>query len=379
MTLVRILVAPDCFTGTLSAGEAAAAISAGWREQAPDDVLEACPLSDGGPGFVEVLHAGLGGELLSVTVPGPLGVDTPATVLLVDGTAYLESAQACGLHLVPAERRDPTRTTTAGVGVLLRAALEAGAKKVVVGVGGSGTSDGGAGMLAALGAGAPDVLAAGGGPLLGLEDDALAGLPDVRARLEGVELVVASDVDVPLLGFKGAAAGFAEQKGATPEQAQHLDRALGRYAQVALDTLGPQLAPQRLVAEPGAGAAGGLGFGLLLLGARREIGAQAVLDAVGFSERLSRSDLVVTGEGTLDWQSLRGKVVAGVAHAALDAGVPTVVIAGQVHAGRRELLSVGIESAYPVAETPDQVRLALADPAGTLSARARRVARTWSR
>lgn len=375
---MRVLIAPDGFTGTLTAAEAAAAIAAGWAEQAPDDVLETCPLSDGGPGFVDVLHTDLGGELLSVTVSGPLGEPVPATVLLVGEVAYVESAQACGLHLVPADRRDPTRTTTRGVGELLTAAVDAGARRVVVGLGGSGTTDGGAGMLAALGVGSPDRLAAGGGALIDLDDGGLAGLAEARARLEGVELVAATDVDVPLLGFKGAAAGFAAQKGATPEQAQDLDRALGRYAQVALDTLGPALAPQRLVAEPGAGAAGGLGFGLTLLGARREIGAQAVLDAVGFTDRLHRSDLVVTGEGTVDWQSLRGKVVAGVAHAALGVGVPVVVLAGQVQAGRRELLSIGVESAYAVAETPEQVRAALADPAGTLSARARRVARTWS-
>lgn len=375
---MRVLVAPDCFTGTLTAREAAAAITAGWAEQAPDDVLEACPLSDGGPGFVDVLHASLGGELLSVTVPGPVGDDVPAAVLVAGDTAYVESAQACGLHLVPPGRRDPTRTTTAGVAGLLQAAVASGARRVVVGLGGSGTVDGGAGLLAALGAGDAAALASGGGPLVDLDDDALAGLPGVRERLAGVELVAATDVDVPLLGFHGAAAGFAEQKGATPEQAQQLDRALGRFAQVALAALGPDVAPQRLVAEPGAGAAGGLGFALLLLGARREPGAAAVLDAVQFAERLRRADLVVTGEGTLDWQSLRGKVVAGVAHAALAAGVPTVVVAGQVHAGRRELVSIGIESAYAVADTPEQLRAALADPAGTLAARARRVARTWS-
>jgi glycerate kinase len=290
----------------------------------------------------------------------------------------VEAAQACGLHLLGPERRDPTRTTSRGLAVLLRAAVDTGAARVVVGLGGVGTCDGGAGLLAELGAGPCDVLAAGGGALDGTPDGALAGLSDVRSSLDGVELVAATDTDIPLLGFKGAAAWLAEGQGATPEQAQHLDRALGRFAQVALDALGPQRAPQRLVAEPGAGAAGGLGFGLLLLGARREIGAQAVLDAVGFADRLARADLVVTGEGTLDWQSLRGKVVAGVAHAALAVGVPTVVVAGQVQASRRELLAVGVETAYAVAETPEQVRAALADPAGTLSRRARRVARTWS-
>lgn len=384
---MHVLIAPDCFTGTLTSPQAAAAVAEGWAEAAPDDVLEPCPLSDGGPGFLDVLHASLGGELLSATVPGPLGDDVPAAVLLVDTsdgsgagtTAYVESAQACGLHLVPPARRDATRASTVGVGHLLRAALDAGPRRVVVGLGGSATTDGGAGMLAALGAGPADVLGRGGTALAAADAGALAGLPDVRSAFEGVDLVVASDVDVPLLGFHGAAASFAQQKGATPEQAQELGTALGVFAQAGLDALGPDAAPQRLVATPGSGAAGGLGFGLLLLGARREPGAQVVLDAVGFAGRLARSDLVVTGEGCLDWQSLRGKVVAGVAREALAAGVPAIALAGQVQAGRRELLSVGIEAAYPVAETPEQVSASLADPAGTLALRARRVARTWSR
>lgn len=374
---MRVLIAPDCFTGTLTAAQAAEAVAAGWADHAPDDELDLCPLSDGGPGFVDVLHRALGGQLRSLTVPGPLGEDVPAAMLVADGTAYVESAHACGLHLVPAERRDPTRTTSAGVAVLLQAAAEA-AGRVVVGLGGTGTVDGGAGLLAALGAGDPGLLARGGGPLADLPDDALAGLAAVRERFAGTEIVAATDVDVPLLGFHGAAAGFAEQKGATPEQAQRLGTALGRFAEVALTALGPDAAPQRLVAEPGAGAAGGIGFALLLLGATRRSGTETVLEAVGFADRLRRSDLVVTGEGTVDWQSMRGKVVAGVAHEALAAGVPTVVVAGQVHAGRREMLGIGIETAYAVAETPEQVRAALADPAGTLRARARRVARTWS-
>ncbi|GAB2680104.1 glycerate kinase [Thalassiella azotivora] len=382
---MRVLIAPDCFSGTLTASQAAAAMAAGWRRQAPADDVATCPLSDGGPGFVDALHEVLGGELVAVTVTGPVGDPVPATVLVVPGAdgapghAYVESAQACGLHLVPADRRDPTRTTTTGVGELLLAAAGTGARRVVVGLGGSGTVDGGAGALAALGAGAPELLAGGGGALDALPGAGLTGLARARERLAGVELVAASDVDVPLLGFKGAAAGFAAQKGATPEQAQHLDRALGRFAQVALETLGPDLAPQRLVAEAGAGAAGGLGFALRLLGAVREPGAQVVADAVRLGDRLAASDLVVTGEGCFDWQSLRGKVVAAVAHHALAVGVPTVVVAGQVQVGRRETVALGVESAYAVAERPDDVERSLADPAGTLADRTARVARTWSR
>ncbi|HET9655966.1 MAG TPA: glycerate kinase [Kineosporiaceae bacterium] len=386
---MRVLVAPDCFTGTLSARQAAEAIAEGWRRQAPADDLELCPLSDGGPGFLEVLQDGVGGELLAVTVPGPLGEDVPAGVLVTQGpdgprTAYLESAQACGLHLVPPARRDPGATSTAGVGALLDAAREAGAQRIVVGLGGSGTNDAGAGMLGWLADHAGLVtdgrftgrLGSGGAGLRGCGRSELTPLAGLRARWADVELVIASDVDAPLTGFHGASAGFAAQKGATPEQAQALDRALGDFAAAAVQACG---LPQRLSGQPGAGAAGGLGFGLLLLGARRVAGSQAVLDSVGMAERLGRNDLVVTGEGCLDWQSLRGKVVAGVAHAALRTGTPVIVLAGQVVVGRRELSSIGVESAYPVARTPPEVRASLADPAGTLADRAQRVARTWSR
>lgn len=384
---MRVLVAPDCFTGSLTAGQAARAVAEGWRRHAPADVLEECPLSDGGPGFVDVLHQVLGGDLVAVTVRGPLREPVPASFLLVTGpdgvpTGYVESAQACGLHLVPPERRDPGVTTTAGVGELLAAARAAGARRIVVGIGGSGTNDGGAGVLGALGGPEPlggqlaERLTAGGQALRGLEPAELDGLAAVRDAWRDVDLVIASDVDVPLLGLQGASAGFAAQKGATPAQAQALERCLGDFAAAAVATLGTD---RKLASAPGAGAGGGLGFGLMLLGGTRVPGSQAVLDAVGFAERLRRSDLVVTGEGSFDWQSLRGKVVAGVAREALEVGTPVVVIAGQVQVGRRESLAIGIESAYPVAETPDQVATALANPVGTLAARAERVARTWSR
>jgi glycerate kinase len=378
---VRVVIAPDCFTGTLTAPQAAQALADGWRRHAPDDELDLCPMSDGGPGFVDALHAALGGELVPVVVPGPLGEPVPAAILLHDGTAYLESAQACGLDLIPLERRDPGLTGSVGVGVLLAQARAAGARRIVVGLGGSATNDGGAGMLAglasSLGVDVDPGLAGGGAGLRGMTAARLAGLPELRAAFTGIELVAASDVDVVLLGFKGASAIFAEQKGATPEQAQALDLALSDFARSLLECTDPPGA-QRLVAEPGAGAAGGLGFGLLWLGARREAGAATVAAAVGLGGRLAGAGLVVTGEGCLDWQSLRGKVVTAVAKEALELGVPAVAVAGQVLVGRRELLNVGVESAYPVARNPAEVAASLADPAGRLAARAERVARTWS-
>lgn len=393
---VRVLIAPDSFGSSLTADEAAQAMAGAWRATAPHDEVSTCPLSDGGPGFVATLHAALGGELVPVTVTSPVRVRVPAVLLFVGTTAYLESAQAVGLPLVPDELRDPTRTSSRGVGELLAAAVAAGARRVVVGLGGSATNDGGAGALVglarALGLDGPsDLLDAGGGSLAAVGPDDLAGLRELRDRLRGVELVVATDVDVPLLGLHGASAGFAPQKGATPEQAQELERALGHFAHAATAALGDALRPDllagtrtasattRLTAAPGAGAAGGLGFGLALLGGRLVPGSVFVADAVGLDARIGDHDVVVTGEGRFDWQSLHGKVVPEVASRALAHAVPTVVVAGEVLVGRRELSAAGITAAYAVAETPEQVAAALADPVGSLAARSARVARTWSR
>lgn len=384
---MRVLVAPDCFTGTLSATQAAEAVAEGWRRSAPDDDLTLQPLSDGGPGFLDVLTAALGGATVSVTVSDPLRRPVPAAILMVDSdvtrTAYIESAQACGLHLLSEGERNPMVTSTYGVGELIEAAVDEGATRVVIGLGGSGTNDGGAGMLAALGAGDPGALGRGGAALGELAADALEGLSSVRERLHPIELVLATDVDSPLLGLQGASAVYAAQKGATPEMAQQLEAALGHFTEVvrrgipaSRDLLsGKEI---RLEREPGAGAAGGLGYGLMLLGGHRVSGVQAVLDAVGFGALVQTADLVITGEGTFDWQSLRGKVVSGVAEAALTWARPVVVIAGQAMLGRRDSMELGISGTYAVAENPSQVAAALADPAGTLSRRTQRVATTWS-
>lgn len=387
MAGVHVLIAPDCFTGTLTAPQAAAAIAEGWRRSAPHDVLTLVPLSDGGPGFLDVLSSRLDGEMSAAVVSDPLGRDVPAAILVADvggsRTAYIESAQAAGLHLLAPDERDPTRTTTYGVGQLMRAALDLGARRIVLGLGGSGTNDAGAGLLAALGVGSRERLAAGGLPLEGAEAADLDGLEEARARLRTVDLVVASDVDSPLLGLKGASAVFAEQKGASPEDAQRLEGALSHFVSVvnrvrppAKDLLtGTAIRPER---QEGAGAAGGLGYALFLLGARRVSGVEAVLQAVDFGRLVTAADLVVTGEGSFDWQSLRGKVVVGVAAAAAGVGTPAIAIAGQVLVGRREAMSAGLSAVYAVADRPDQVPVALADPEGTLAARAERVARTWS-
>lgn len=384
---MRVLIAPDCFAGALTAAQAAEAIAEGWRRSAPKDDLTLLPLSDGGTGFLDVLSSALAGTTVSVTVVDPLGRPVPAAILIVDTergrTAYLESEQACGLHLLAEDERNPMLTSTYGVGQLIEAALGQGATRVVVGLGGSGTNDGGAGMLAALGAGDPLALAGGGAKLGDLPADAIQALTAVRERLRPIEVVLATDVESPLLGFQGASAVFATQKGATPEMAQQLESALGHFSEVVrrvapsgMDLLaGKEL---RLDREPGAGAAGGLGYGLLLLGGHRVSGVQTVLEAVRFAEAVHTTDLVVTGEGRLDWQSLRGKVVAGVAETALALAKPLVVIAGQVLVGRRDTMSLGISGIYPVAENAAQIAAASADPSGTLSARTARVATTWS-
>ena len=361
---MRVLIAPDKFAGTLTALEAAEAIAAGWSEQRPDDELDLAPMADGGPGFVDVLHAALGGELLAVTVAGPFGLPVPAGLLLAGETAYVESAQACGLHLTAGEGAESA--TTLGVGQLVTAALDAGATTIVVGLGGSGTNDGGAGLLSALGAVADAPLAAGAE---GLDGIGAVDLEPARARLQGARLVAATDVDNPLTGLFGATKVFGPQKGVTEERLPVVD---GWLEQLATAT------ERRTSLEKGAGAAGGLGFALLLLGAVHESGIGLVADAVRLGERARRADLVVTGEGAFDFSSRSGKVPYGVATVAAEAVRPCVAIAGQVLVGSREMRALGVESAYSLVELAGEER-AFGDPAGALAEVAGRVARTWSR
>lgn len=335
---MRVVIAPDCFGGTLTAREVAEAVAEGWRRTAPDDDLRLRPLADGGPGFVDVLHAALGGTLHTTTVTGPLGAPVEATWLEHDGSAYVESAQACGLHLVPVDERARAAetATTRGVGELVNAAGDALVHTIVVGLGGSGTTDGGAGLRETVRA--------------------------VTARL-----VAAADVENPLLGPHGAARTFGPQKGASPGAVARLEARLA-----AMD----ELAEVR--DRPGAGAAGGLGAALMALGAEVASGAGMVRELTRLDEALDHADLAVTGEGSFDWQSLRGKLVTAVAGGAAERGVPCVVLAGQVTVGRREAAAVGVQESYSVAEHAGSVERSLADPHGTLADLAARVARQWS-
>jgi glycerate kinase len=364
---MRVVIAPDKFAGTLSAVEAAQAIAQGWRRQAPGDELELVPMADGGPGFLDVLHAGLGGDVLACTVRGPYGEAVPGSVLMVGRTAYVESAQACGLHLTPPADRDPERASSFGVGQLVGAAVDAGAEEIIVGLGGSATNDGGAGLLAALGETAEPADALSNGPN-GLEGLESVDLDAARARLEGVRLVLASDVDSPLLGLIGATNVYGPQKGVSAERLQAVDALLERLAEAT---------DKRVARQKGAGAAGGLGFALLLLGASRRAGVELVAEVVGLSDRVRRADLVVTGEGAFDFSSRSGKVPYGVAAVAAEAITPCIALAGKVLVGSREMRALGVESAYAVVDLVGEER-SFADPAGSLSALAERTARTWS-
>jgi glycerate kinase len=354
---VRVVVAPDGFTGTVSAVAAADALAAGWRDVAPGDELDLVPLADGGPGFAATL-----GALPSATVVEP-------GIAVLGRTAYVESAVGCGPEAAGVRGTDVERASSRDVGrLLVEAAGLAGIDAVVVGLGGSMTNDGGAGLWAALGAEPSDVLDGGGSGLARLDS------VTVPAAL-GVRLVAATDVDNPLLGLHGASAVYGPQKGADRAAVARLDAALERWADVvesAVDRPG-------LRDVGGAGAAGGLGFGLLALGAERQSGVELTIAAVDLAPRVAAADLVVTGEGHYDATSLRGKVVSGVARIAQQCGVPCVVAAGQASVGTRDAAAAGVDEVWSVCDlygSPDAARAAGSDG---LRALGREVARSWSR
>jgi glycerate kinase len=370
---VRVLVCPDKFAGTISAIDAAAALAEGWQVVAPGDELVRRPLSDGGPGFLAVLAAATRGRWRVVPTVDPLGRPAEGRVLLTGGTGYVESAQACGLHLLTPAERDPKVTSSYGVGALLAGAVAAGAREVVVGLGGSATNDAGAGLLAALGAVPLDPaghpLPPGGAALARVAR--LAGPP----RLPRVPLVAATDVDHPLLGPDGATATFGPQKGAAGPDLCQLEAALARFVRVVERDLPG--CPAGLAGLPGAGAAGGLGAALLGLGARRVSGIGLVRRVTGLDAALATADLVVTGEGRFDSSSVRGKLVGGVAAAARDRAVPCLVVAGQVSVAADRAAAAGVSAAYALVDLGG-VEAALTRPAEGLRALGARLAREWS-
>lgn len=370
---MKIVVAPDSFKGSASAVQVGEAIAAGLRKVWPQAAVDVIPLADGGQGTVEAMVRATGGETRTVRVTGPLGEPVDAKYgVLPDGTVVIEMAQASGLTLVEPARRNPLLTTTYGTGELIKHALDSGARSIIVGIGGSATNDGGAGMAQALGVKLYDAegkeIGFGGGELMKVHCVDLSGLhPGVRTA----SIVVACDVDNPLCGPTGASATYGPQKGATPEMVEQLDRALAHFADVVEAKVGKSF---RNV--PGAGAAGGLGFGLMaFLGARLEPGIKIVAAATRLEERVRQADLVFTGEGQTDWQTAHGKTVAGVASIARLWKVPVVVISGGLGKGYESLYDRGVAAMLSIVPGPMGVNEAMAQAVPLIEAAAERAAR----
>ncbi len=363
---MRVLVAPDKFRGTLTAEEAARAISTGWRREWPVDEIVEVPMADGGEGTLDALVAALGGERRTTRVSGPLGDEVAADYGLLPGpVGVVEMARASGLELLAGSRRDPLRTSTRGTGELILATCEHLPAEVVVCIGGSATNDGGAGMAQGLGARLLDSrgrdLRPGGAALLDLvRIDVTAMAPQVLAT----RFMVACDVDNPLVGSQGASVIYGPQKGASSDAVLLLDRALAHYAAVLHRDLGIDLRE-----TPGAGAAGGLGAGLIaFLGAKLRPGVEVVMEAVGLVEKLTLSDLVITGEGSFDEQSLHGKVPGGVLRAARDAGVPAAVVCGRARIRPEGVVVASLAERFGETRAVEDPRRALEDLAQDLAA-----------
>lgn len=351
---MRVLIAPDCYGDSLTAVEAAEAITAGWRQARPNDDLTLAPQSDGGPGFVGVLASRLG-ELRTLRVSGPLDADVDAEWVYDtadNGTAYIECAQACGLDRLggPPTPATALAAHTRGVGQFVDAAMHSGAARIVVGLGGSATTDGGRGMI-----------------------DVLGGLAQAREVLAGTELIAATDVEHPLLGPTGAARVFGPQKGADPATVDILERRLTGWA-AKLDTA----AGRAVSAEAGAGAAGGLGAALLALGGRRESGAAIIAEHTHLADDIAAAELIVTGEGRFDDQSLHGKVISALAAGAGARGIRVLVLAGQVTLEGATLRQAGISGtilgAYAIADYAGSIQLAMDDAANQLEGLAHKTA-----
>ena len=371
----KVLVAPASFKGSLSALEAGEAIRRGFARAVPLAVVRVVPLADGGEGTVEALCRAVGGQMRTATVTGPLGSETVQArwAILSGGLAVIEMAQASGLPLVKPERRDPMATTTAGTGELIREAVAAGCRSVLVGLGGSATVDGGLGAMRALGAGFLDEqgrpVPPGGRGLLHLHRIDPTGLDP---RLSGVSFTVLADVDNPLTGPDGAARVFGPQKGADPDAVVALDRGLANLARVAARDLGSL----NLATLPGGGAAGGLGLALVaFLGARIVSGIDYVMEATGLAEQMAWADIVVTGEGQLDGQSRHGKACSGVARLAGAVGRPVVAIVGAVVGENEAVQVLGLDAVLPVPPGPVSLVQAMAGATGYLEAAGARLAR----
>lgn len=373
----HVLIAADKFKGSLTAVEVAEHVTAGLRRAVPGLDVAAVPVADGGDGTVAAaLAAGFTRHEARVT--GPTGIPVTATFALrADGTAVVEMAEASGLQHLPGGVFAPLTATTYGTGELLLAALDAGATSIVFGVGGSATTDGGAGMLAALGARFLDAdgepVGPGGGPLGELATADLSGLDP---RLARTEIVLASDVDNPLTGPKGAPAVYGPQKGAGEDDVATLDAALAHYAEVLERAVGPKAAEYALA--PGAGAAGGIGYGALVgLDAAFRPGIDVMLDVLGFGPALAKATFVITGEGSLDEQTLHGKAPAGVAAAARAAGLDVVAVCGRLQLPQEALDRAGIRRAYALTDLESDPARCMAEAGPLLERAAESLARDF--
>ena len=348
---MKVILAIDSFKGSCTAYEAGEAVRKGILRADPSVVVENIPVADGGEGTVEAVIGNSNGQWQTAEVIGPLGNRVTAGYgVMKNGTAVIEMSAASGLLLIPKERLNPLLTTTYGTGQLIKAALDAGYRKMLIGLGGSGTNDGGAGMAQALGVSLKDENGAelqyGGAELIRLHT---IDISRIDPRLKECSITCAVDVKNPLCGKNGASAVYGPQKGATPEMIQELDDALRHYAKL----IGQQCGIH-VIDMPGAGAAGGLGAGLYAFcGAQFQAGIEAVLDIVGFDERLRDADFVVTGEGQLDSQTVNGKVPVGVAkRVKAHRNIPVYALVGSIGAGAEAVYSHGIDGVFSIADGP---------------------------
>ena len=371
---MKVVIAPDSYKGCLSALEVAKAMERGVLSVFPSAEVRKIPIADGGEGTVAALVTATNGQLRQAEVTDPLGNKISAHWgVLGDGrTAVIEMAAASGLPLVPKEKRDPRVTTTYGTGELIKAALAEGLAKIIIGIGGSATNDGGTGMARALGVrfldAAGQEVAAGGGSLAEICQIDTTGLDH---RLKNTEIVVACDVDNPLCGTRGASAVFGPQKGATPEMVQQLDAGLAKYASCARQATGRDVAE-----KAGAGAAGGLGAGLMFFTpAQLKPGVEIVLDAVGFSDIVRDADFVITGEGRTDFQTAFGKAPVGVAKVAKTHGAPVFCISGGLGDGAEDVLAQGIDALMSICDRPLSLEECMAAGAQLIEPAAARLCR----
>ncbi|MDE0467512.1 MAG: glycerate kinase [Candidatus Poribacteria bacterium] len=371
---MKIVVAPDSFKGSVSALEAACAIEQGLRRVFPDAVIEKIPMADGGEGTVQSLVDATGGHIQTHRVVAPLEneVDAQFGILAGGETAVIEMASASGLTLVPADKRNPLRTTTYGTGQLIRAALEAGCRRLIIGIGGSATNDGGAGMAEALGV---RLLDADGNRIpragAGLGQLASIDITSLHPAIAETETVVACDVNNPLTGPDGASHVYGPQKGATPEMIETLDGHLAHFDSVLTRTLGKSFND-----VPGAGAAGGLGAGLMaFLNAELQLGVDIMIDAVNLEERVKGAFIVFTGEGQLDFQTAFGKTPVGVAKVAKAHNIPVIAIAGGIAEGAEAVYDAGIDAMLGIVQEPMSLEDAVGDASRLIADTAEQAAR----